>query len=131
MKTLALILAYLALAVSPETPQMQFDYLELDYGKIQVGSDGRRHFPFTNTGDVPLMISHMTSSCGCLVPYYPREPIMPGERSQVSGLYDTKRIGIFTKYLTVSYYDHNTESDVVVRLKIYGEVLPKQNPDQD
>ena len=64
----------------------------IDYGEIAKGSDGLRVFEFTNTGDAPLIVSNVKSSCGCTVPSKPKGPIAPGESSTIEVKYDTKRI---------------------------------------
>src|SRR5690606_27416711 len=51
----------------------------LDYGKISQKSDPLRRVKFTNTGTEPLVIKNARGSCGCTVPDWPKEPILPGE----------------------------------------------------
>ncbi|MBQ0787283.1 MAG: DUF1573 domain-containing protein, partial [Oceanihabitans sp.] len=58
--------------------KIEFKTTTVDYGTIEKGADGIRTFEFTNTGDAPLIISKVSSSCGCTVPSSPKEPIMPG-----------------------------------------------------
>jgi len=95
------------------------DPLVWNYGNIENGSNGTRVFKFTNTGEAPLVISNAKGSCGCTVPSYPKEPIMPGESNEISVKYDTKRTGQFTKYVTLTT---NAKDNATVRLKIYGTV---------
>lgn len=78
------------------------DSLVMDYGTIECGTDGTRELYFTNTGDAPLIITRMVSSCGCLVPEYPKDPILPGGRNKVRGRYDTNRQGPFHKTMTIT-----------------------------
>lgn len=56
---------------------------------------------FTNTGNAPLVISSATGSCGCTVPTYPKEPIMPGQKGVIKVHYDTNRLGAFNKTVTI------------------------------
>ena len=52
----------------------------VDYGTVNKEDDnGIRSFEFTNTGDAPLIISNVQSTCGCTVPSKPTEPILPGK----------------------------------------------------
>lgn len=92
---------------------------EWNYGSIENASTGIRYFKFTNTGDAPLIISAAKGSCGCTIPSYPKEPIMPGESNFIKVKYDTKRTGAFTKYVTLTT---NSVSNATSRLKIYGTV---------
>lgn len=73
----------------------------VDYGTIAYGSDGDRDLYFTNTGTEPLLIQHIQTTCGCTVPSWPKEPILPGKRAKITFRYDTKRVGSFNKTLTV------------------------------
>lgn len=92
---------------------------EWNYGNIKNGSTGYRYFKFTNTGKGPLVISAAKGSCGCTVPSYPKEPIMPGQSEFIKVKYDTKRTGAFTKYVTLTT---NAQSNTTTRLKIMGNV---------
>lgn len=92
---------------------------EWNYGSIKNGSTGYRYFKFTNTGKGPLVISAAKGSCGCTVPTWPKEPIMPGESDFIKVKYDTKRTGAFTKYVTLTT---NAQSNTTTRLKIFGTV---------
>ena len=102
-------------------PVMNFENTEMDYGTIQQNSDPLRVFHFTNSGTEPLVIKHAKGSCGCTVPSYPKEPILPGEAGIIEVRYDTKRVGKFVKSITLT-----TNEGVEKRiLKIKGEVKPK------
>ena len=107
-------------------PNMDFEKTEMDYGTIDKGSDPLRIFNFTNTGTEPLVIKSAKGSCGCTVPSYPKEPILPGEASTIEVRYDTKRVGPFRKSVTLT-----TNEDVGKRvLKIKGKVLaPAAEPE--
>ncbi len=103
-------------------PVMTFEETEIDYGLIEQGSDPYRYFHFTNTGDAPLIISNARGSCGCTVPTWPKEPIMPGESAEIKVRYDTKRLGKFTKTVTLTTNEANNRH--VLRIK--GEVKKKE-----
>lgn len=100
---------------------MTLEKTEVDYGTIEKGSDPLRIFKFKNTGSEPLVIKNAKGSCGCTVPSYPKEPIMPGETSQIEVRYDTQRVGPFTKTVTLTT---NETSDTRV-LTIKGVVKDK------
>jgi len=108
-----------------EGPVMEFNDTVVDYGTIEQNSEPFRIFNFKNTGNEPLVIKHAKGSCGCTVPTYPKEPILPGESSEVKVRYDTKRIGRFTKTVTLT-----TNEEVGKRvITIKGEVLkPTEEP---
>jgi len=102
-------------------PNMNLESNELDYGTILEDSDPFRYFKFTNSGDEPLVIKHAKGSCGCTVPTYPKEPILPGETAEIKVRYATNRIGPFTKTITLT-----TNEGVETRvLRIKGKVEKK------
>ncbi len=113
-------LAAKAQAVS--TPVMTFDQTEVSYGTIAQGSDPLRKFKFKNTGVSPLVIKNARGSCGCTVPQYKKEPIMPGETSEIEVRYDTQRVGPFTKTITVE----TNEGEQPRVLTISGTVIEKK-----
>ncbi len=99
--------------------KIEFKETTIDYGTIDKGADGVRTFEFTNTGDAPLIISKVSSSCGCTVPKKPKDPIMPGQTGEIEVKYDTKRVMPIRKTITVL---SNAETPTV-SLKIKGEVI--------
>lgn len=112
-----------------QSTSLQFEQLTIDYGDIEKGSDPYRVFVFTNTSDEPVAIKNAKGSCGCTVPEYPKEPIMPGEKNEVKVRYDTQRVGPFGKTVTVT-----TTKDESIVLKIKGKVHKSEDksvPTQD
>lgn len=104
----------------PNAPVMQFEHDTIDYGTIPHNADGYREFKFTNVGKEPLIISNAHGSCGCTVPTAPKEPIQPGQQSQIKVHYATDRVGGFTKTVTLTS-NANPPTKVLV---IKGTVLP-------
>lgn len=98
---------------------ISFDNETLDYGTIEQNADGERFFKITNTGTEPLIISSCKGSCGCTVPQCPKEPVLPGQSTTIKVKYDTNRLGMFTKSVTVS--SNATEPEKTV--KITGNVV--------
>lgn len=99
--------------------KIEFKTDVIDYGTIEKGADGLRTFEFTNTGNAPLIISKVSSTCGCTVPKKPKDPIMPGETGEIQVKYDTKRVMPIRKTITVL---SNAETPTVA-LKIKGNVI--------
>lgn len=125
MKKLALIALVAIIGFSANAQQAKISFIEdtVDYGTIAKGSDGVREFKFTNTGDAPLIISDVKSSCGCTVPKKPEGPIAPGASSSIQVKYDTNRVGPIRKTVTVT----SNASEPMVALKIKGEVTAESS----
>ena len=120
MKKLVLlaVIALVSFAANAQA-KIEFKTETIDYGEIAKGSDGVRSFEFTNTGDAPLIISEVKSSCGCTVPEKPKEPVAPGATSAIKVKYDTKRVGKIRKTVTV----YSNAAEPIKALKIKGEVM--------
>lgn len=106
---------------SANGPEISFTKVVHDYGTIEQNADGTCEFDFTNTGNEPLVLSTVRSSCGCTVPQWPREPILPGKSEKIKVKYDTRRMGAINKSITVL---SNAKTSSVV-LRISGKVVPK------
>ncbi len=109
-------------------PKIHFTSKEINYGEVVKGSDGYRTFEFVNTGDEPLIISRVRSSCGCTVAEKPEKPVMPGEKGIIKVHYNTQKPGAFRKTITV-YTNAVNESNGVVILKIKGKVIDPSKVD--
>lgn len=97
----------------------------IDYGTVSKGSDnGIRTFEFKNTGNEPLIIKNVQSTCGCTVPSKPTEPIMPGKMGKIDVKYNMNP-GPIRKTITVESNAVNYEGGKIP-LKIKGEVVVKQ-----
>ena len=84
-----------------------------DFGEMMQHGDASCEFSFTNTGTEPLIISNAKGSCGCTVPQWPREPIMPGETNVIKVKYDSKRIGPINKSVTITSNAANAPTKVI------------------
>ncbi len=106
MKKLALLLIFGIFACTLQAQEakagIKFVKDTIDYGTIVKGSEGTRIFKFTNTGNAPLIINSVKSSCGCTVPKRPTEAVLPGKEGEIQVHYDTNRVGPFYKTTTVS-----------------------------
>jgi hypothetical protein len=72
-------------------PVMNFNKTTHDFGVIQNGTPVETVFSYTNTGEAPLVITDIKSTCGCTVPKdWSREPLNPGESSQFNVKFDGK-----------------------------------------
>lgn len=112
-------LVSLSMNAQEKKAKIEFKETTIDYGTIEKGANGLRTFEFTNTGDAPLIVSKVSSSCGCTVPKKPKDPIMPGQTGEIEVKYDTNRVMPIRKTITVL---SNAETPTV-SLKIKGTVI--------
>jgi len=106
-------------------PEIEFEKVVHDYGNVPYNGNGECEFRFTNTGNEPLLVQKPKSSCGCTIPSWPKEPILPGESDVIKVTYRTNRVGAINKTVTVT---SNAVKNATVVLRIKGTVLdqPKE-----
>lgn len=123
---LALLVLVLTSAISfaQNGPKVEFkaENNTIDYGTVVKGKDnGLRTFEFTNTGDEPLIITAVRSTCGCTVPSKPEEPVLPGQKGKIEVKYNMAP-GKISRTITVESNATNYVNGVVA-LRIKGEVV--------
>lgn len=94
------------------------DQTDIDFGKLSIGDKQERIVKLTNTGDKPLVVQDVVVSCGCTKVKYPKAPIMPGEKGDLTISYDPDKKGSFHK--TVTLYCNAKQSPL--RITISGRV---------
>lgn len=104
-----------AAQASTKGPKMVFETNTVDFGEILKGSDRVRKAVFTNKGTEPLIVKTARGSCGCTVPTWPKEPIMPGEKGTIEINYDTQRVGPINK--TVRIQTNEGEEEITLYIK--------------
>lgn len=62
---------------------------QFDFGKIKKGDQKEHTYEITNTGENPLIISQVKPGCGCTVPDYTKEPILPGQKGKITLKFDS------------------------------------------
>lgn len=130
MKKIAFYITMLMLAMTSHVfaqgkADIKFDKMTHDFGTFSEESPVVTHtFTFTNVGDAPLVIHQAVASCGCTVPTYTQEPVMPGKTGTVKVTYNgTGRYpGHFKKSITLRT---NGKSEML-RLFIEGDMKAKK-----
>ncbi len=101
-------------------PVMKFDVESYDFGKAKAGAKITYDFEFANIGKSPLIITDATATCGCTVPEWPKEPVMPGQRGKIRVTFDsTGKSGLQDKQIIVTA-NTNPARNIV---HLIGEVL--------
>ncbi len=124
MKILFLALMFCSnLAFALEKPVAQFKEATHDFGTIREEEGPVTHeFVFINTGNKPLIISRIITSCGCTTPHWTKEAVLPGKKGVISAQYNpNNRPGPFNKSLKVIT---NAEKKIIT-LHVKGNVIPK------
>ena len=60
-----------------------------DFGKLKKGDHVEHIYEVTNTGTNPLIISQVKPGCGCTVPDYTKDAILPGQKGKITLKFDS------------------------------------------
>ncbi len=108
-------------------PEISFDKLRYNFGKINQGESVSYQFIFTNTGQAELIIANAKGSCGCTVPKWPREPILPGESEGIKVTFNSAgKSGKQSKTITLVT---NAIPNTIV-LTVSAEILIEQTKEK-
>jgi hypothetical protein len=111
-------------ANSGKFPVLQFEETEHNFGEIEANQAVETIFKYKNTGDAPLVITDIKSSCGCTVPQdWSREPLAKGESGQFTVKFNGSGSNSVSKTITVTA---NTEKGTET-VKISAFVKPNPN----
>jgi hypothetical protein len=102
---------------------LKFDKKKHDFGEVRPETENKTEFVITNTGDKPLIVEDVATSCGCTKGKEPQGPIAPGESDVIEVIFKSKpgQKGDINKTVTVTA---NT-MDKVYKLEIHAFVLDK------
>ena len=113
-------IGFQAKAQEAASPKIVFEETVFNFDTIVQNGDGTHVFHFSNQGTVPLVISSAFSSCGCVVPEWPKEPISPNNQGEIKVKYNTSKTGHFTKVIVVKSNDLESPKTI---LRINGVVI--------
>lgn len=102
-------------------PKITFEEVEYNFGDIAQGDKVEYKFVFKNEGTAPLVLSNVLTTCGCTAPSWPREPIAPGQTSEINVVFNSAgKRGPQNKTITVISNAVNENEKV----RLIGNVLP-------
>ena len=100
-------------------PVISFEETTHNYGTIEYKGDGECQFTFENTGEEPLLLTKVRSSCGCTVPEtWPKDPIKPDKTEKIKVKYNTRIKGSFAKSIRVYSNAKNSPTRLVIKGKV-------------
>lgn len=101
-----------------------FEEASHDFGDISQGDKVEHTFKFTNTGNEPLILSNVLTTCGCTATNWPRDPIAPGKSGEITVSFNSAgKMGVQNKVVTIVSNATNAQEKV----KIVTNVLPKKD----
>ncbi len=100
-------------------PILTLDETVFDFGEINEGDIVNHEYSFTNTGTAPLLIQNATSTCGCTVPEWPKEPLAPGSKGSIKVKFDSaNKEGDQSKLVTIFANTFPNQSVVTIKGKV-------------
>ena len=107
-------------ATAANLAKITFTEAEHDFGDITQGDKVEYTFTFKNEGAAPLVLTNVSTTCGCTAPEWPRDPIMPGQESSILVRFNSAgKMGRQNKVITV----YSNASNNPERVKIVTNVL--------
>lgn len=107
-------------------PVMKFEEKSHNFGIFDEAIENVSYdFEFTNTGNEPLVIKNVRTTCGCTASEYTQTPVAPGAKGLVKVTYNAiGRPGRFSKGI---YVYSNSQPERTI-LRITGEVVKGEHP---
>jgi uncharacterized protein (DUF58 family) len=101
-----------------------FKEKSIDFGDIVQGAKVEHTFTLTNTGSAPLVISNVAATCGCTVPSWPKEPVVPGKSAEIKVSFNsTGKMGKQNSVVRI----YSNASEPIEKVSLISNVLPKTN----
>lgn len=100
-----------------------FEETSFDFGDIHQGDQVEHVFNFENSGNQPLIITNVQTTCGCTATDWPREPILPGDTQSLKVKFNSAgKFGRQNKVITIV----SNAVSPLNQVKIVTNVLPKK-----
>ncbi len=126
--SLLLFISFSVFAQTTSTPKFKFTEDTHDFGIVKEGDMATFEYVFTNVGSEPLIINNCTAQCGCTVPTWSRNPILPGSKGTISVTFNSQ--GKTGPQQKTVYIESNapTGDPMKQKFEIYFKcsVVPKQ-----
>ena len=105
-----------------QAQEMTFQNTKIEWGTIQEKDGNRSHdFQFTNTGDKPLLIKTVITSCGCTSAEWSKDAYQPGEKGTIRLTYHPKDRAETDINLVAEVYSNRMDKGTI-NLEITGKV---------
>lgn len=130
MSIVALIIVVSGCSNGLKAPRIELSATSFDLGDIDPDKGERvETFFVKNTGDAPLSILAISTSCGCTEAEVESEEILPGEQTKLTVMYDPSvHPGLVGEIQRIVYIKSNDPLNKEVELELIGNSLPSSKP---
>ena len=116
---LALLVAVpFAMAQEPRGADIEFQTKVVELGTLSREDDKQMvRLAFTNTGDVPLVVTEVRTSCTCTTVQHDRKKVLPSERGALTITMDPSKAPVGSFYRVLQVYSTATNGVQHITLK--------------
>lgn len=119
---LASLMAVMLLPISIGAyPRLEISPKEINFKEVQFGEQASARLTVRNTGDQPLLIQRVRTSCGCTKADLTRIKIHPSDSTEMTVLFDASGLKAGKKVKTV-FLESNDQENPVTRVKVFATV---------
>lgn len=105
--------------VSASNAIIKFETTEHDFGDIMEGEKVSYSFKFNNVGKDDLVITSVSTTCGCTVTDFPKDPLKPGESGTIEVTFNSSgRSGKQVKVITVATNANPSMSQLTIKANV-------------
>jgi hypothetical protein len=90
--TFLLLILFLLSAHLKSQSKLEVKNPKINFGSVKKGEVIKNKFEITNTGKSPLILEDVEISCSCTTADFSTEPILPGQTSTVTVIFNTKTV---------------------------------------
>lgn len=105
--------------VSESKKKLSINTIEKDFGVFIQNEKSVFKFRLKNLNDEPLVVWHVTTSCGCTSPNWTEKPVKNNNDAIIKVKYDSSKPGVFNK----SVFVYTNFDDKPIKLTIKGNVI--------
>lgn len=121
--SLLILLLLSCVSYAMAQPRLLTENLSFDFGEVRQGDSVEHRFRFQNSGDQPLELSNLRSSCGCTAALLSARRLEPGAMGELQVTFDSRGFqGPVQKQVTV---DTNDPEHPVLNFSLRGRVIPE------
>lgn len=87
----------------------------IDAGKLKINAEYQYQFEYINKSNQPIILKDIKTTCGCTVPYWKKEPLLPGKASTLTIKFKPETTGFHAKKIFVYMNENNIPIPLMIK----------------